>query len=248
MAFYLQRNIDHKKNNEQDILELWKTIEDDYFLRHTPEEIAWHTEGILKHKESTTPLILVNKESSRGNSLVFIYMKDRKNIFSTATRAIEKLGLDILDARIITNKNGFVLDTFVVLENNGEHIKTKERSNEVRIRLSKELNSTQAFPKQGEWVEKRQLKSFDLPTRVTFETDEKNNRTIMEVSTMDRPGVLSRIGTAMALCGTRLLGAKIATYGERVEDIFYIRNNDNNAINDPLKFECLKNSILDALS
>ncbi|MCF6319569.1 MAG: DUF1631 family protein [Proteobacteria bacterium] len=134
------------------------------------------------------------------------------------------------------------------IENNGELIKTKVRSNEIKDRIKKDLNANQTFPKQAEWIEKRQLKSFNLPTRVTFETDTKNNRTIMEVNTIDFPGVLSRISTAIDLCGTKLQGAKIATYGERVEDIFYLRNNENKAIDDPLKFECLENSILDALS
>lgn len=240
--------IELKKINEENIIELWEIINDDYFLRHAASEISWHTEGILKHKNTTAPLVLVNKKSEQENSLIFIYMNDRKNIFSTITRTIEKLGLNILDARIITNKNNFVLDTFVVLENNGELIKTKERSNEIRDRIIKDLNSTQSFPEQGKWLKKRQLKSFNLPTRITFETDGKNNRTIMEVNTIDRPGVLSRISTAMDLCGVKLQGAKIATYGERVEDIFYIRNDDNKAIDDPLEFECLKKFILDALS
>jgi [protein-PII] uridylyltransferase len=240
--------IPSEKFNEQRILDFWKTIGNDYFLRHAPEEIAWQTEGILNNKDTTNPLVLIKKDSKRGGSLIFVYMKDRKNIFATITRTIERLGLNVLDARIITNHKGFVLDTFVVLKNNGEQIRTKERCNEIRTRIIKDLNSTQGIPDHGKWVEKRQLKSFTLPTRVSFETDEKNNRTIMEVSTIDRPGVLSRIGTAMELCGSKLHGAKIATYGERVEDIFYIRNNENKAIDDPLKFECLKNSILETLS
>lgn len=240
--------IDSDKYNKKDILNLWKDIEDDYFLRHTSDEISWQTEGILKHKNKAEPLVLINKKSSRGNSLLFIYMKDRKNIFSTTTRAIEKLGLNVLDARIITNKNDFVLDTFVVIENNGDLIKTEERCNEIKARILKGLNSTSVFPEQGKWIENRRLRSFNLPSRVTFEEDKKNDRTIMEVNTIDRPGVLSRISTAMDLCGAKLHGAKIATYGERVEDIFYLRNDENKAIDDPLKFECLKNSILDALS
>jgi len=237
-----------KEINEQNILEFWKTVGNDYFLRHNPDEIAWHTKGILKHDDKTSPLVLIKKESDRGGSLIFIYMRDRKHIFAITTRTIEKLGLNVLDAKIITNRKGFTLDTFVVLENNGGLIKTKERSNEIRGRILKDLDSTPGSPEQGKWIEKRQLRSFSLPTRVTFETDEKNNRTIMEVSTIDRPGVLSRIGTAMDHCGARLQNAKIATYGERVEDIFYLQNDENKAIDDPLKFECLKNSIIDTLS
>lgn len=240
--------IDSEKYPKQDVLNLWKTINDDYFLRHTSEEIVWHTEGILKHKDKQQPLILVNKKSSRGNSLVFIYMKDSKHIFSTTTRTIEKLGLNVLDARIITTENDFVLDTFVVLEDNGKPIKTEDRSNEVKRRLLKSLNSTESFPQQEEWRQNRQLNNFNMQSRVIFEKDEKNNRTIMEIKTVDRPGVLSRISTAMDLCGAKLQGAKIATYGERVEDIFYLRDDENNAIEDPLKFECLESSILEALS
>ena len=233
---------------KQDILNFWKTVGDDYFLRHNADEIAWHTEAILKHNNVTTPLVLINRESTRGGSLIFVYMQDRINIFATTTRTIEKLGLNVVDARIITNRKGFVLDTFIVLENDGEKIKTKERSNEIRMRILKDLESKPGLQDQGEWIEKRQLKSFTLPTLVTFNTDENNNRTIMEVSTIDRPGVLSRIGTAMDLCGVKLQGAKIATYGERVEDIFYLQNDENKAIDNPLKFECLKNSIIDTLS
>jgi len=237
-----------KKVNETDVLTLWETFDNDYFLRHTADEIIWHTEGILNHKDTSNPLVLVDKESARGNSLIFVYMNDRKNIFSTITKTIEKLGLNVLDARIITNNSGFVLDTFVVLEKGGKLIATKQRSNEIGSRIKKALSSTQNFQKQGKWIENRQLKSFNSPSRVTFETDEKNDRTIMEVNTIDRPGVLSRISTAMDLCGAKLEGAKIATYGERVEDIFYLRNDENKAIDDPLKFECLENFILDALS
>jgi [protein-PII] uridylyltransferase len=240
--------IDVDKFPKKDIQSLWKEIDDDYFLRHTTDEIAWHTEGILKHQNKNEPLVLVNKKSNRGNSLVFVYMKDRRNIFSTITRVLEKLGLSVLDARIITNKDGFVLDTFVVIENNGDLIKTEERSNEIKTRIFKALNLAEVIPEQGKWIENRQIKSFKFKNRIMFETDEKNNRTIMEVNTIDRPGVLSRISTALDLCGARLQGAKIATYGERVEDIFYLLNDENKAIDDPLKFECLKSSILDALS
>ena len=70
----------------------------------------------------------------------------------------------------------------------------------------------------------------------------------MEVTTTDRPGVLSSIGMAMEFCKITLQGAKIATYGERVEDIFFITDEDNNIITDDIKIECLKHSITDSLS
>lgn len=240
--------IDFNTCPKKDVLNLWQEIEDEYFLRHTSDEIAWQTQGMIRHKDKDTPLVLVNKKTSRGNSLVFVHMPNSKNIFSTATRVIEKLGLNIVDARIITNENGYTLDTFAVLESDNKRIKNEERCNEVKARIKKALTSTEEKSEPTSWIENRQIKNFNLPNLVKFDTDKKNNRTIMEVNTIDRPGVLSRISTAMALCGINLQGAKIATYGERVEDIFYLVDDENNAIDDPLKFECLENSVLEALS
>lgn len=240
--------IDFNKYPKKVVLNLWHEIEDDYFLRHTSDEIVWQTQGILDHKNKSTPLVLVNKKTNRGNSLIFIYMPNSRNIFSTTTRVIEKLGLNVLDARIITNKNGYILDTFAVLESNHKRIKTEERCNEVRTRITKALTSTEDIPEPTNWIENRKVKNFKIQNLVRFETDNKNNRTIMEVNTTDRPGVLSRISTAMDLCGIKLEGAKIATYGERVEDIFYLLDDDNNAIDDPIVFESLKSSILEALA
>jgi [protein-PII] uridylyltransferase len=243
LALLIQKDI-----SEKSILSLWKTVDSEYFIRHNPDEIAWHTEGILRYKNKSNPLVLVMNKSSRGGSLIFVYMNDRKNIFATTTRAIEKLGLTVLDAKIITNRKNFVLDTFVILENNGMLVKNNQRSNEVKNRITKELKLISDEVKQDNWLVKRQLKSFNLPTHITFEADVKNNRTIMEVSTIDSPGLLSRIGMAMDACGIKLQNAKIATYGERAEDIFYVQNDQNRMLDDPIKLQYLKNSIIDALS
>ena len=239
----LTKNID-----ENHVYKIWESISEDYFLRHNPDEIAWHTKGIFDHNNIKEPLVMVNKESSRGGSLIFVYMKDKKNIFTIITKAIASIGLTVLDARIITNQQNFTLDTFVVLETNGKLINSKSRCDEIKNKIINELKLSRRFPEKNKIVQKRQLKSFLMPTQVLFETDKKNNRTIMEVITIDRPGILSHIGAALELCGVKLQGAKIATFGERVEDIFYLQSYENKIISDPLKFECLEKSITETLS
>ena len=227
---------------------LWKTINEEYFLRHNPDEIAWHVEEIYKHNDTTTPLVSINEESSKGGSLIFIHMSDRRNIFTIITRAIANLGLTIQDARIITNKKKYTFDTFVVLERNGVLIKSEQRCVEIKNKILDELNSPRPSIKKNKIFPKKNLKSFSIPTKIIFENDKKNNRTIMEVITIDRPGVLSHIAEAMDLCGVKLQGAKIATFGEKVEDIFYIQDYENNMISNPIKFECLEKSIKQILS
>ena len=244
LALLLERD-----TREQDVLTLWRTLNNDYFLRHHPDEIAWHSGAILRHRQPDKPLVAVKGNSSRGGSLIFVYTRDQKNLFASITRAIEKLGLNVVDARIITNRKGYALDTFIVLENDG---RPGLRPDNAAPRSRAASRNTSGFPgsiqtrKTGS--KKRRLKSFTLPTRVSFTSDLKNNRTIMEVSAMDRPGVLARIGLAMDQCGARLQGAKIATYGERVEDIFYISNEKNRPLNQTAEFDRLKKAIIERLS
>ena len=70
----------------------------------------------------------------------------------------------------------------------------------------------------------------------------------MEVIASDRPGLLSRIGIALAVSDARLHNAKIATYGSRVEDIFFITDKEDQPITDPIKIESLTNFIIDTLA
>ena len=203
--------------------------------------------SLSRNKLFYTKLQLSDTFQNRIN-LIFIHMSDKRNIFTIITRAIANLGLTIQDARIITNKKKYTFDTFVVLERNGVLIKSEQRCVEIKNKILDELNSPRPSIKKNKIFPKKNLKSFSIPTKIIFENDKKNNRTIMEVITIDRPGVLSHIAEAMDLCGVKLQGAKIATFGEKAEDIFYIQDYENNMISNPIKFECLEKSIKQILS
>jgi len=66
---------------------------------------------------------------------------------------------------------------------------------------------------------------------------------VMEVIATDQPGFLAAVGAAMETCGARLQGAKIATYGERVEDIFFITDRHNHPLIDAPLQTCLRDTI-----
>lgn len=229
------------------VKKFWDGLGDDYFLRHSPDEIAWHTRSIDRHRDRDKPLVVVREETSRGGTEVFIFMKNRDNIFAASTQALDKLGLTIVDARIITTAGGDILDTFIVLERSGEVIKGRERKNEIIDTLTRALTTLDTFTSRITRTKSRKQKLFPIKTSIGFSADESNDRTIMEVIASDRPGFLSKIGVALQFCGVRLQGAKIATYGARVEDIFFITDKHDHLIEDPIKFECLRNSIADTL-
>jgi [protein-PII] uridylyltransferase len=232
------------------IVNFWQTLGEDYFLRHWPDEIAWHTRAIARTREDDLPLVLVRQRTRRGGSEVFIYARDEDHIFAATTSALDQLGLTIMDARIIVSPKGYTLDTYIVLEAaTNETIKSDERAHEITTIVREQLFKPRSL--QTTRLSRRparQLKHFTVPTTVRFSEDTRNARTIMEVIATDRPGILSQIATAMRFCGVRLQNAKIATFGERVEDIFYLATLDNAPISDPVKIECLRRSICEALA
>ena len=237
------RSLEIIADHSADIETVWSSLSDDYFLRYSATEIAWHTRAIMRSSEARLPLILLREESERGATAVFIYMHDHDNIFSRISRTLDLLDLNVVDARVMNSKHGYTLDTFSVLEKSGATITGRERKKEIINALKQNLLSPEKPIKRVERVRSRRLQHFSIPTRVDFSIDDRNNRNIMEVSARDRPGFLSAVGTALEHCGTRLQAAKIATYGERVEDLFYITDRNNQVITDDATLECLRDTI-----
>ncbi|OGI39210.1 MAG: hypothetical protein A2140_05000 [Candidatus Muproteobacteria bacterium RBG_16_62_13] len=71
---------------------------------------------------------------------------------------------------------------------------------------------------------------------------------MVEVTTQDRPGLLYQIALALRACGLNLVNAKVATYGERVEDIFFVNTPDGRPVSAPEQRACLEREILSRLS
>lgn len=237
--------------DEKRITKYWSHLEDDYFIRHSADEIVWHAAAILTPKDLQLPIILVREQTQRGGTELFVCAKDVRYVFATITATLGRLGLSITDARITTSALGYTLDTFIVLEKDGDIITNKHRIDEIIKELHRLLiapDIKHIFDSTTNLPMPRQLKHFPLATKVMFRPDEKNQRTIMEVVARDQPGLLAMIAGALVKCDVRLQNAKIATFGERAEDIFFITNKDQTAIDDENKQDQIKNEIIKMLS
>jgi len=238
------------KFSAESIHKLWDTLDDDYFMRHNKDEIVWHTQAYLNAKEGDFPIILVREKTHRGGTELFVCMHDEKYIFALITAGIERLGLTITDARIITSKHGYAFDTFILLESNGEIIANPHRIEEIKQKLHSLLMKPSydgLIANQPNRVMSRYLKHFPIATEVTFRTDTRNLITVMEVVSRDQPGLLARVAMALVESKAQIQNAKIATLGERAEDIFYITNDENRPIEDVAQLTKLRDSIINAL-
>ncbi|MFZ5594895.1 MAG: [protein-PII] uridylyltransferase [Pseudomonadota bacterium] len=229
--------------DETVIEKLWRDLGDDYFLRHSADEIAWHTQTLIHCSPADLPLVLVRQQTPRGGTEIFIYARDEDHLFATTTRTLDQLGLTIVDARIITANSGFTLDTYIVLEASGEAITNAYRIQEILVSLKQYLVHPGESQPPISRRAPRQLKYFPTPTEIHFSNDERNHRTAMELITSDRPGLLSRVGQAFMECGARLQNAKIATLGARAEDVFFITDKNNRPLCTEEQFDCLRKTI-----
>jgi [protein-PII] uridylyltransferase len=136
------------------------------------------------------------------------------------------MGLNVVDARLITSANGFSLETYEVLEDNGAVIADPTRIREIERGLWRVLQQVEDAPPAVTRRAPRQVRMFSTPTQVNFSVDTRNDRTILELIAADRPGLLSEVGKVFRAERVAINGAKIMTVGERAEDVFYITRED----------------------
>jgi [protein-PII] uridylyltransferase len=207
--------------------QVWAQWTETYFLRYTPEEIAWHTTLLSRrHSHDDALLVAIRQLSDRGGTAVLTYTPRRLRSFARTTAVLDQMGLNVVDARLITSANGFSLETYVVLEDNGAVITDATRIQDIERGLWRALNQAEdALPTVTRRAP-RQVRMFSTATQVNFSEDNRNERTILELVAADRPGLLSEVGKVFRAERVAINGAKIMTVGERAEDVFYITGSD----------------------
>ena len=210
---------------------VWKSFTGAYFLRHTSEEIAWHT-SLLAGRDpfDEEPLVAVRQETGRGGTAIFLYTQRRQHSFARATAVLDQMGLTILDARITPTTNAFSVDTYLVLEDTGGAINDRTRVHEIEQGLLRSLRDDAAPTPTVTRRAPRQVRMFTTPTQISWGDDERNQRTVLELVASDRPGLLSEMGKVFVREKIQLLGARIVTVGERAEDVFYVADSADRAL------------------
>ena len=235
----------------KDLDNLWRERGDDYFLREVVEDIAWHTEAIAGHHNRDKPLVLVRNsaDSSVANTTrIFIHARSRAQLFSRICAELEQLDLSVQDARIYNANDGMTLDTFFVLDSSGKSIAADSaRLKQIRNHLAKSLAGEVRDPQIVQRRTPRQKKSFSIPTETSMSVDEVNSVSILEVATPDRPGLLALLGKIFVDFGIELQSAKIQTLGERVEDVFFITDDQQQPIRDPELCRAIQRAICSEL-
>lgn len=227
------------------ITALWGELGEDYFLYSSPQDVARETQAILNNTNPDIPIVLERKEAKGGTAFIMI-SRDRDYLFADTSHFLERQNLTIVDAYIITTQNEYAIGGYTVLEDKRVEISWSVRVDEILQGLKQALVHDTLFTPISRRIP-RHFEHFAVPTRVKFTQDHINNHTIIKIVTTDRPGVLSRIAQAFVHCEVRVKKAKIATFGTRVEDNFFITDYNNQALYSSEQLNCLRDKLSELL-
>ena len=227
---------------------VWARLPEAYFLRYQPEEIAQHTR-VLARPDAAGEIarVAVEAQTGSGTTAILMYAPHERHSFARATAALDQLGLNIVDARITPVGDGYSLDTYHVLEEDGTMITDPERLAEIEYALRSALRRPAATPLAVSRRAPRQLRVFRTPTQIAISVDEHNARSVLELVAGDRPGLLSDVGKVLWEEHVDLAAAKIGTMGERAEDVFYVTDADRSPL-DEAAGQQLRRRLLEILS
>jgi [protein-PII] uridylyltransferase len=207
-----------------DVLALWRQLPDAAFLRLDDEQLAWTTGEVLA--ADAKPLVACRTLADKGISEVFVHAVDFAGLFALVARELDRMQLNILAARVVTSRDACSWDLFQVMDANHQPL---NRSDAARLQASlvEQLANRQARPLPPRPVPRR-LQPFI--ERVEIKLAPRDGLTALDIVATDRPGLLSAIAEALVSEGVVLLDARVATFGQRVEDVFLIANAKEQAL------------------
>jgi [protein-PII] uridylyltransferase len=190
---------------------------------HVTAHIVFAT--LLRDLKDDDIAIDIHPDDDRDATRVCFAMQDHPGIFSRLTGALALSGANIVDARTFTTKDGYATAAFWIQDAEGapyEDTRIPRLRETIRKTLNGEVVAREAM-KPKDKLKKRE-KAFRVPTHITFDNEGSEIFTIIEVDTRDRPGLLFDLARTLASLNIYIASAVIATYGEQVVDVFYVKD------------------------
>ena len=215
---------------DAEIDSLWHNLDSNYFVRFKAIQIAWQTNAILTaiKSERDVTLVAISEETCRGGTEVLIYTKDRPSLFAQVVSVIDSCRCSVQDASISSTQDGYVLDSFTILNEQNERIDQPASLARIQKAIHRQLVSGSDIWRNNRKLS-RQMKQLSVPTKVRFFTNQAG-QTLLELEALDAPGLLATISKVFVELNLTLHMAKITTIGERAEDVFILSNADDQGL------------------
>ncbi len=166
----------------------------------------------------------VGFDAERGVTELTVLAPDHPRLLSTLAGACAIAGANIVDAQIYTTTDGLALDTISVSREFAEQDDEARRAGRIAASIEKALCGDLRLPEvvAKRSLAKTRLKAFALEPEVMVNNQWSNRYTVIEVTGLDRPGLLYELTATLSKLNLNIASAHVATFGERVVDVFYV--------------------------
>ena len=223
---------------------LWANLDTAYFLRHDAQEIAWQTRNLHYRVDTDKPVVKARLAPFGEGLQVMIYTRDREALFARICGYFERAGFSIAEAKVHTTRNGYALDTFILM-GQGRDAHYQDRIAMIEAELPGELVSDAPLgPPRGGRLSRR-VRHFPISPAVNIRPDERGAWHSLTIVAADRPGLLYGVARTLARYHVNLQTARINTLGDRAEDVFLV---SGETLANPKKVLQLEQDLLNELS
>jgi [protein-PII] uridylyltransferase len=222
-----------------------------YWLSFDADTHARHARLMREADRSGAPLTVDKRiDAQRSVTEVTLYTADHPGLFSRIAGALAVSGANIVDARIMTMANGMALDTFWVQSHDGGPFDRPDKLAKLavlfenvlsgRLKPHVELARPSALPRRDHAITVR--------PRVLVDNNASASHTVIEVNGRDRPGLLYELTRAITALNLQIASAKISTYGEKVIDVFYVKDIFGLKVTHEKKLAEIRDKLLEVLA
>ena len=188
----------------------------------------------------------VGFDTARGVTELTVLAPDHPRLLSVIAGACAAAGANIVDAQIFTTTDGLALDTIAVsreFEHNEDEARRAVRiADSIERALRGELRLPDVMAKRT--ARKARLKAFAIEPEVMLNNQWSNRYTVVEVTGLDRPGLLYELTATISKLNLNIASAHVATFGERVVDVFYVTDLMGAQITSPSRQAAIKRALL----
>lgn len=229
----------------------------DYWVAFDVPTLARHARLVREAERNQTPLTVDTRvDRARGVTEVTIYTGDHPGLFSRLCGAMALAGANIVGAQIFTTSTGMALDVFQLQDaasagdGASRAFDRPERiarlATHIEQALSGRVRLRETFSRRPAIVSRTHV--FRVPPRALIDNTASATHTLIEVNGRDRPGLLYEVTRTLTALGLSISTAKIATYGERVVDVFYVKDVFGHKVDQESKLKQIRERLLAALA
>ena len=221
---------------------LFERMPETVFMRGRPDQAAWQARALNGTRPGDT-VIKVRRLAEGAQALeVFVHSRDRDGLFTAIAITLDRCGLAIQQARALDGPHGTIFDTFQVLPTDPRFMPEPAAiERKLATVLAGSLDVRPARRNQP-----RHLRHFRIVPQIAFDQTADGRQTIFSLVCTDRPGLLADVAHVLREQRLRVHDARIATFGERVEDVFKLTDEQNQPL-DEARREALREALLASL-